>query len=212
MRFPVRYPLICLALGAGSVLAQGVYRHVGPDGRVTFSDQPPASTTPAVPAAPGAAPASGASGTELPFALRQVAQRYPVTLYTTTVCAPCDQGREMLRTRGIPFREKTVGSNEDLEAFQKLSGGSQLPHLTIGTQPLRGYSPEQWAQYLDAAGYPKASALPRNYRAPAPTALVPVAPPTEPAPAQPAAAAPAPAPLPVQPSGPSPQNPAGIRF
>ena len=30
-----------LALMALPVLAQGVYRIVGPDGRVTFSDQPP---------------------------------------------------------------------------------------------------------------------------------------------------------------------------
>lgn len=209
MRFSARYPLIWLALGAGSVLAQGVYRHVGPDGRVTFSDQPPAGNAPAASAAAGP---SAAPGAELPFVLRQTVQRYPVTLYSTDSCAPCDRGRELLRTRGIPFNEKTIATQQDLEAFQKIATGGQLPHLTIGSQGLSGFSPAQWTQYLDAAGYPKESALPRNYRAPARSALAPVpAPKTETAatPADPAATPPA---APVPADGPNPQNPAGIRF
>lgn len=212
MRCSARFPLIWLALGASSVLAQGVYRHVGPDGRVTFSDQPPAQASPVAPAGSGP---SSVAGAELPFALRQTTQRYPVTLYTAASCAPCDQGRDLLRARGIPFRERTVASNEDLDAFQKLSGSSQLPHLTLGPQSLQGFAPDQWHQYLDAAGYPKQSVLPRNYRAPAPTALAPATPATAASapPPPPAASEPAPQPAPATPAtGPSPQNPAGIRF
>ncbi len=214
MHVLARLPLLplagLLALASTAAMAQGVFRHVGPDGRVTFSDQPPTGTAPA--ATPGGGP-TAATGAELPFALRQTVQRYPVTLYTTTSCQPCDRGRDWLRERGIPFAEKTVNSNDDIDAFQKLSGGTQLPHLTVGPQALPGFSSPQWAQYLDAAGYPKVSALPRTYRAPAPSPLgntpaprganaTPPAPPVE---------APA-APAPVAPSGPSSQNPAGIRF
>lgn len=206
-RFPLMPLAALLALAGTAAMAQGVFRHVGPDGRVTFSDQPPAGTAPA--AAPGSGPAA-ATGAELPFALRQTAQRYPVTLYTTTNCQPCDRGRDWLRERGIPFAEKTVTSNDDIDAFQKLSGGTQLPHLTVGPQALPGFSSPQWAQYLDAAGYPKTSALPRTYRAPAASPLV-NAPAPRAASAPPPAEAPA-APPPVAPSGPSPQNPAGIRF
>ena len=72
----------------------------------------------------------------------------------------------------------------------------------------------EWGQFLDAAGYPKTSQLPPGYRAAPPVPLVAVqAPAPRPAPATaapaPAAAAPA-APPPV--TGPTPDNPAGIRF
>lgn len=209
MRFSVRYPLIWLALGASSVLAQGVYRHVGPDGRVTFSDQPPANAAPAAPVTAG--PSAG-TGTELPFALRQTAQRYPVTLYSTDACAPCDRGRELLRTRGIPFTEKSVNTAQDQLAFQKIASGGQVPYLTIGGQGFAGFSAPQWTQYLDAAGYPKTSALPRNYRFAEPAALVPLPKPEPTATPSPTSPEPAPPAAPTAPSGPTPQNPAGIRF
>ena len=153
-----------LAAVATGALAQQVYRHVGPDGRVVYSDQPPAAN--AKPAATGAqAGAPAASSTAgLPFELRQVTQRYPVTLYTSAECAPCDTGRSMLTTRGIPFDERTVKTAQDGEALQRLSGQSSLPLLAIGTQQLKGFSDAEWTQYLDAAGYPKSSQLPAGYR------------------------------------------------
>lgn len=216
-----RWLAALLALAAGAALAQGVYRHVGPDGRVTFSDQPPATGSATASTTPGAPPAAEVA---LPFALRQVTQRYPVTLYTTKDCAPCTQGRDLLRNRGVPYTEKTVTTAEDLAAFAKVSGvaNGSLPRLHIGAQALDGYAAAEWHQYLDAAGYPRQSALPRNYRAPEAAALAPQATPT-PAPAPTAAAAPrppqarsAPAPVPEQPAiappGPTPDNPAGIRF
>lgn len=193
--------------------AQQVYRIVGPDGRVTFSDKPP--TEPNAKSAPSStAPltSSGAAGGSLPFELRQVASRYPVTLYTGPNCGPCGSGRALLASRGIPFAEKTVTSNEDIEALQRLSGAASLPFMTIGGQQLKGFSEVEWSQFLDAAGYPKTSQLPAAYRQPPATPLVALQAPAAPAPAAqaepPRAAAPAPAPSPDA----APANPAGIRF
>ena len=36
--------------------------------------------------------------------------------------------------------------------------------MTIGTQAVRGFGAEQWNALFDAAGYPRASQLPRTYR------------------------------------------------
>jgi hypothetical protein len=36
--------------------------------------------------------------------------------------------------------------------------------LTIGSQTLRGFAPEVWSSYLDAAGYPRDSRLPATYQ------------------------------------------------
>ncbi len=198
------------------VSAQGVYRIVGPDGKVTFSDQPPATDT-----GPGKSPsaAGGASNSAAPAAgympaeLRQAMSRYPVTLYTGSDCAPCASGRDMLTSRGIPFTEKTVNSNADIDAFKRMSGVGSLPLLAIGSQHLKGYSASEWNQYLDLAGYPKASALPSSFRRPAPSPMVEAKALT---PTAPAARAPSTTPSPPEPAeipvAPPVTNPSGIRF
>jgi glutaredoxin len=199
---------LALLLVAAGAMAQPIYRNVDKNGKVTFSDRAPtASTEPAAgPQAGVTAPANAG----LPYELRQVAQRYPVTLYSSDDCAPCGDARTLLTTRGIPFEERTVKSNEEVEALQRLSSQTSLPLLTIGSQQLKGYSDTAWSQYLDAAGYPKSNSLPAGYRnAPARPLVAQQA-----APAPRAAAAPAaqPAPPAPAPSDPGAGNPAGIKF
>jgi glutaredoxin len=160
--------LAIFALSSGVSQAQQVYRIVGPDGKVTFSDRAP--DTLAQPRTSSAAAPSGAA--TLPYELAQVAARYPVTLYTGNDCAPCGSARNLLTSRGIPFAERTVNTNDDIDALKRLSGSTNLPFGTIGSQQLIGFSDTEWTQYLDAAGYPKQSQLPSNYRRPAASPLV----------------------------------------
>jgi glutaredoxin len=149
-----------------------------------------------------------ASVAGLPFALRQVVGKYPVTLYTAPDCGPCSSGRAMLTSRGIPFAERTIATPEDSAALKRLVGDNSVPVLSIGAQRIKGYSDLEWSQYLDAAGYPKTSMLPAGYR-PAPASpLVALAEPpatekpqTQPG-TEPAATS----------AGPAPSNPAGIQF
>lgn len=207
-----------LALGAlivaTSAQAQPVYRIVGPDGKVSFSDRAPEVAPPGSRTSTLTPTEPANSSATLPFELRQVAQRFPVTLYSGDTCAPCDSARNMLVSRGIPFTERTVTTNEDIDALQRLGGTTNLPFATIGAQQLAGYSATEWAQYLDAAGYPKQSALPANYRRPAATPLVALKPAqAAPKTADKAATAPARQRAPAAvPTGPTPTNPAGIKF
>lgn len=206
------------ALLATAAQAQQVHRIVGPDGKVTFSDRAPedkkAQSTVLSTASGGAA-----SNPALPSELRQVASRFPVTLYTGESCSPCQQARQLLVQRGVPFTERSVNSNDDLDALRRLSGESALPFGTIGRQQLKGFSDAEWTQYLDAAGYPAQSRLPKGYTQPAATPLAPAKAPAASAPDAPQEAASAPtgrlrrqAPPPPPPGGPTPSNPAGIRF
>lgn len=211
IKFAAVQTLVVLAAGLLPLAAsaQQVFRIVGPDGKVTFSDQPPPSSANARVTAAATEGNRAAANPALPFELRKVAGQYPVTLYTGDNCGPCGSARSLLNSRGIPFSEKTVTSIEDTQALQRLSGDNSLPFLTIGGQQLKGFSEAEWTQFLNAAGYPKTSVLPANYRPPAATPLVAVnAPPPTPA-AQPRAAAPAP--TPVAPAA-TADNPAGIRF
>lgn len=201
----------CAALLGTASQAQ-VFRIVGPDGKVTFTDRPPADGK-ASPAPTVSMSGGGGGGASLPAELRSAAGRYPVTLYTSADCSPCTAARNLLVSRGVPFTEKTVSSNDDILALQRLAGEARLPFGTIGGQHVKGFSDAEWTQYLDAAGYPKASQLPPGYRNPAPTPLVAVQAPApsqqQPQQGQPAAPQRAEAP---PPSAPSPQNPLGIRF
>jgi len=196
-----------LALAAGSVCAQTVYRIVGPDGKVTFSDQPPPVSSPAKVTSTGKGGASAPNTASLPFELKEIVQRYPVTLYTSGNCSPCESARNLLLQRGVPFTERSVNNNEEIDALKRISGETSLPFGTIGSQQLKGYSDVEWSQYLDAAAYPKTSVLPKNYKQPAPAPLV-AAKPAAPAPAAPAPAAQQPVQQPVDTS----RNPTGIQF
>ncbi len=186
--------------------AHAQYKVVGPDGKITYTDRAPTEAqSKVVPINGGGSSSSDAS---LPYELRQVAQRYPVTLYSSNECAPCDAGRQFLRERGVPFADKSVSTPEDSSAMQRLTGTTSLPVVSIGSQIVKGWSQGEWASYLDAAGYPKTSQLPKTFQTGSATPL------TErkesvPAPAAPAPrrATPAPAPAPAETAPPS-----GIRF
>lgn len=161
---PLRWLALFALLGAAAAHAQ--YKVVGPDGKVTYTDRPPV-------AADGRVTALGAGGTPvaaevaLPLELRQATSRYPATLYVTpTGCEPCDNARQLLRQRGVPFTEKQVVTAEDSDALERLTGARDAPTLTLGSQTLRGLSAEVWTSYLDAAGYPRESRLPANYQYP----------------------------------------------
>lgn len=193
--------LLLLATVAGSAWAQ--YKVVAPDGSVTYTDRPPAESTSRVTAfGRNAPPPSADSG--LPLELRQAASRYPVVLYSTADCPPCDNGRKLLQQRGVPYSERRIATEEDALALDRVIGGRTVPALTVGAQPLRGFSETDWGSYLDAAGYPRESKLPRNWPVPVATPMV------ERAAAAPASArAPAAEPRAPEPTAPTPGT---IRF
>ena len=210
-----RLALCGLVLGAGLAGAQTIYRIVGPDGKVTFSDKPPLDTSKSSATSASGKPQPVPGDSVLPYELRQSVSRYPVTLYSAANCVPCNSGRLLLQSRGIPFTEYTISTPEDGEALQRLSGGNNLPFLTIGGQRIKGYSETEWSQFLNAANYPASSVLPASYRAQPPRPLVAVQKPTPPKaeeeqakpeekPNDPAQVA--------EPAAPNPSNPIGIRF
>lgn len=162
--------MLCL-LGAANVQAQ-MYKWVGADGKITYSDVPPPPSAKKLETKAVDAPGSPLSG--LPFELAEAARNNPVTLYTGDACPPCNDGRTMLNARGIPFTEKTVTSNEDLARLRQVGGDNNLPLLVVGRNKQKGFSDTNWNSALSAAGYPITSKLPKSYRNPAPAAAVPI--------------------------------------
>ena len=189
------------ALAAPS--AHALFKVIGPDGRVTYTDRPPPASEGRV--LPVNRETGVASDPQLPFALHQVAMRIPVVLYTTAECGDgSPMARALLARRGIPYSERTATSQEEREAWARIVGGSETPTLLVGSQSLRGFTPSAWDETLDVAGYPRSSQLPVTYQPPAPTPLIP-----------PRADTPAPRTPPTTPRAPANEggaNPSGIRF
>jgi len=106
----------------------------------------------------------------------------PVTLYASACGIPCDQARQLLTQRGVPFSGKDPQASPEAQAeLKKLTGRLSVPVLVVGSERIDGFEAGQWQAALDRAGYPKAPSggKPETAAAPAP------APTSQPAPAAP---------------------------
>lgn len=170
MKRVLRSCSLLLLLCAVSAQAQ-LYRWVGPDGKVTYSDTPPPKTARQVETK--SLTTSSVNTANFPFELAEAVRNNPVTFYTTKDCAPCEEARQFLNGRGIPYKEKTVSTQEDIAQFRQVSSDGQLPVLAVGRAKESGYEPGAWRNALNNAGYPESSKLPKSYRNPPAEAAAP---------------------------------------
>lgn len=147
------------------VLAQAqVYRWVDDKGQVHYSDRVPLSGAKnlqkqSMPSVQGSSP-------PLPYALQLAVGNFPVTLYTSPICKEvCAGARELLNTRGVPYREVTVADAADLAQLKKLSGDTSVPVMTMGREVYKGFDSGIYNEALDSAGYPATSLLPPGVKA-----------------------------------------------
>jgi glutaredoxin len=184
---------VLLAAVAGSAAAQQIYRWVDDKGRVQVTDSPPPAGAKNV--QKSEAPVEPSGGEQLPFELRQAAANFPVVLYSSPNCQEgCSRARDALNRRGVPFKEVSVTDAAGIEELKKVSGGNQVPVLTVGRSVQKGFEQGALDALLDSAQYPREGVLPpRRQAAPQPAA-----------PAKPAAQAQAPEPRgPYSPKAPS---------
>lgn len=147
---------LALVLFCTPVLAQ-TYRWVDPaTGRTMYSDTPPSGKATQV---QKFAKTAGASKKEESFSTQQAAKNFPVRLYTGDDCALCGKAMEMLTKRGIPFEEKRIEKEADIDELKALVGEAFIPSLKVGKQHVRGFDHEAYDKLLDMAGYPKSSGI-----------------------------------------------------
>ena len=143
--------MLCLALTSACAVAE-TYRWVDPAGRTVISDTPPPGRAHSV----AKAGASDGNTDGLPYAAKKAAEDFPVTLYTAADCVnECRQARDLLNARGVPFNEKMVQTQEEIDELKKLVGDSFIPSLKVGKQSFRGFEAGAYNNLLDLAGYPK---------------------------------------------------------
>ncbi len=138
----------------GTANAQQMYRWVDKDGRVTYSQNPPVAGAAKNVQSKGA-PSGPANSPPLPYSAQVAIKNFPVTLYLSHDCGnACDDGRELLKKRGIPYREVLVIKQSEIDAIKTLTGNTQVPVLRVGSQAVSGFNATSWKLALDDAGYP----------------------------------------------------------
>jgi glutaredoxin len=138
-------------LSAAPAGAAQLYRWVDDKGNVEYRDTPPPSSAKKVEQRSLGGRSSETSS--LPFSVQQAVRNFPVTLWNAACGASCDQARAHLARRGVPHTVKDPQA--DVDAFQSLTGGLEVPVLFVGSTRLRGYLESEWDSTLDAAGYPR---------------------------------------------------------
>lgn len=137
--------LCCVPLAYAGKL----YKWVDKDGNVSYHDKPPSDGAYRV-----EEKNIGFKGETR--AADEVVQKFPVVLYTAPKCSSCDAARIYLRNRGVPFSEKNVEGDRQLQdELIKQGGGLSVPTIMVGTKVMRGYLESLLEGELDQAGYPK---------------------------------------------------------
>ena len=151
----------CLLMMSIGIHAGELYRWVDKSGKVHYGDAP---ATEAVQIERKKPPFSATqNGEDLPYETRLAQQNFPVTIYAASNCSePCQQARDFLSHRGIPFTGKTLLTQKEIDDFRQQSGSDQSPTLAVGRTYLKGFQADEWNRELDIAGYPKTA----PYRAP----------------------------------------------
>ncbi|MEC5385486.1 DUF4124 domain-containing protein [Uliginosibacterium sp. H3] len=132
-----------------------VFRWTDKDGKVHYSDNPPAD----IKAEQRKMKDNSVDVTGPGFETTRAAQAAPVSLYTAAECKDvCDKARKLLSERKIPFKENAISTPEGKDALGKLVGKKEplVPSLQVGGKTLEGFEAGAWNGVLDVAGYPKA--------------------------------------------------------
>ncbi len=140
-----------------TVYGAKAYKWVDKYGNVTYQDSPPPDSATYIEEkeiqSQKAVRSTGVS-------IQEVAAKSPVTLYLIPDCASCDAARAYLKKRKIPFKEKNVENNPELQVeMKKRIGVLTVPAILIGKKIMKGYIQSLLEGELDAVGYPKVGAV-----------------------------------------------------
>jgi len=161
MRILLAFSLLAFSLAATA--APTLYRWTDGNGNVHYSDTAPPADAKTVQkvGASGQGAGEAPSAIDQSYAMQMAVKNFPVTVYTSKQCGKaCKQGLDYLKKRGVPFTEKVVAKQDEIDALVKLAGAPEVPVLVVGIDVRKGYNEQGWSDALDTAGYSKTSTAP----------------------------------------------------
>ena len=134
-----------------------MYKSVGPDGRIVYSDRPPVEGQleatikfEHLPSSP--LPASTASYLEQlrktgPAPSTSTAPK-GVVLYSASWCGFCRRAKAYLAASGISYQEFDIDTEDGRAAFAQAGGGKGVPVLIADGQRLQGFTPAAYDAFF----------------------------------------------------------------
>ncbi|MBI5329055.1 MAG: glutaredoxin family protein [Betaproteobacteria bacterium] len=151
--------ILCVATSIGPALGGELYRWVDERGKVHYGDQPPVQKNMKSQQISGKG--NVVEVAKETYATTVAREKSPVTLYSNECGPVCDQAKDFLKQRGVPYTLKDPAKTpETALELKKLIGALEVPVLVIGGKPEKGFLASTWAALLDEAGYPKAPLIP----------------------------------------------------
>jgi glutaredoxin len=143
--------LFLLFLVPAAALSQTLYKTVGPDGRISYSDTPPAdakvqktmSYSP-LPASP-VAESARRHRAELESSLQRRSSETAtsgegIRLFTAVWCGYCTKAKAYLGQKGIAYQEYDIDTPAGKSAFAQVGAGTGIPLLLWREKRQQGFS------------------------------------------------------------------------
>jgi glutaredoxin len=143
-----------------------VYKTVGRDGKVIYTDQPPADSKTAATLNIAAQPSSPLPASVLKYqeqlaksADKRLRETAPVranlsatpTLFSAAWCGYCRKAKSYLASHKIAFQEIDIDTESGARAFFEAGGGSGVPMLIVDGRVTRGFSESSYNQVFAKA-------------------------------------------------------------
>ncbi len=133
--------------------AKEMYKSVGPDGKIIYSDRVSADAKLEKKIVLKDLPASEVSA-ETAAAIERMkqqsgqsssaSQRADTVLYTTSWCGYCRKARAYLAGKNIPYREVDIETDSGLSAYVQAGGTQGVPYLVAKGQTVMGFDAEEY--------------------------------------------------------------------
>jgi glutaredoxin len=143
-----------------------VYKTIGPDGKVIYTDQPPADLKTAATLNIAEQPSSPLPASVLKYqeqlaksADKRLRETAPVranlnatpTLFSAVWCGYCRKAKGYLASRKIAFQEIDIDTESGARAYFEAGGRSGVPMLIVNGRITRGFSESTYDQVFAKA-------------------------------------------------------------
>ncbi len=140
-------------LAAATTQAETLYKVVGADGKITYTDRPPADakSTTKMQFADGPSTPLPASVLKYQAELRKSMQGRldqakksdlsgTTTLFSATWCGYCTRAKAYLNAKGIRYQEIDIDTPEGSRSYVEAGGARGVPLLMLDNQRVQGFS------------------------------------------------------------------------